>query len=156
MLASSGSTVAARRVLGKGAARTLLASAPRATATATAGPSTVCPRGRALSTVPFASTSTSTSTSHLRTASSSHRPLSRPISSSAARRLATPVDEVPDDVDAFDLAKVERVSDQVDVCIVGGGPAGLSAAIRIMQLAKEQGKDEFRVVVLEKGGEVGQ
>ena len=59
-------------------------------------------------------------------------------------------------MDAFDLAKVERVSDQVDVCIVGGGPAGLSAAIRIMQLAKEQGKDEFRVIVLEKGGEVGQ
>lgn len=58
-------------------------------------------------------------------------------------------------MDAFDLAKVERVSDQVDVCIVGGGPAGLSAAIRIMQLAKEQGKDEFRVIVLEKGGEVG-
>lgn len=42
------------------------------------------------------------------------------------------------------------------MCIVGGGPAGLSAAIKIMQLAKEQGNEEFRVVVLEKGGEVGQ
>lgn len=79
----------------------------------------------------------------------------RCLSSSAARKLATPVDEVPEGEDPFDLAKVERVSDQVDVCIVGGGPAGLSAAIRIMQLAKEQGKDDFRVIVLEKGGEVG-
>lgn len=39
---------------------------------------------------------------------------------------------------------------------MGGGPAGLSAAIRLMQLAKEQGNEEFRVVVLEKGGEVGE
>ena len=79
----------------------------------------------------------------------------RCLSSSATRKLATPVDEVPEGTDPFDLAKVERVSDQVDVCIVGGGPAGLSAAIRIMQLAKEQGKEDMRVIVLEKGGEVG-
>lgn len=31
----------------------------------------------------------------------------------------------------------------------------MSAAIKIMQLAKQQGKEDFRVVVLEKGGEVG-
>ena len=79
----------------------------------------------------------------------------RCLSSSASRKLATPVDEIPEGKDPFDLAKVERVSDQVDVCIVGGGPAGLSAAIRIMQLAKEQGKEDLRVIVLEKGGEVG-
>jgi electron-transferring-flavoprotein dehydrogenase len=54
----------------------------------------------------------------------------------------------------FDPTKVERSSDDVDVCIVGGGPAGLSAAIRLKQLEKESGK-EIRVVVLEKGGEVG-
>jgi electron-transferring-flavoprotein dehydrogenase len=37
---------------------------------------------------------------------------------------------------------------------LGGGPAGLSAAIRLKQLEAETGK-EVRVVVLEKGGEVG-
>ena len=40
------------------------------------------------------------------------------------------------------------------VCIVGGGPAGLSATIRLKQLEKERGKD-IRVVVLEKGSEIG-
>lgn len=55
----------------------------------------------------------------------------------------------------FDPTKVERSSDDVDVCIVGGGPAGLSAAIRLKQLEKERGGDELRVVVLEKGAEVG-
>jgi electron-transferring-flavoprotein dehydrogenase len=41
------------------------------------------------------------------------------------------------------------------VCIVGGGPAGLSAAIRLKQLANAEGNEEFRVVVLEKAAEVG-
>lgn len=54
----------------------------------------------------------------------------------------------------FDPANVERVEDEVDVCIVGAGPAGLSAAIRLKQLEQEKGK-EIRVVVLEKGSEVG-
>lgn len=56
--------------------------------------------------------------------------------------------------ESVDLNSIERVSDDVDVCIVGGGPAGLSAAIRIKQLEKERGK-EVRVVVIEKGGEIG-
>lgn len=55
----------------------------------------------------------------------------------------------------FDPNNVERASDDVDVCIVGGGPAGLSAAIRLKQLEQEKGK-EIRVVVLEKGAEVGE
>ena len=48
----------------------------------------------------------------------------------------------------------ERVVDEVDVLIVGAGPAGLSAAIKIKQLAEAKG-EEIRVVVLEKGAEVG-
>lgn len=55
----------------------------------------------------------------------------------------------------FDPNNVERAEDEVDVCIVGAGPAGLSAAIRLKQLEKDKGKD-VRVVVLEKGPEVGE
>ena len=54
----------------------------------------------------------------------------------------------------YDPESIERDVDEVDVCIVGAGPAGLSAAIRLKQLEKEKGK-EIRVVVLEKGPEVG-
>jgi electron-transferring-flavoprotein dehydrogenase len=57
--------------------------------------------------------------------------------------------------DTFDPATIERESDQVDVCIVGGGPAGLSAAIRLKQIANEAGNEDFRVLVLEKAGELG-
>ncbi|GAA0401527.1 electron transfer flavoprotein-ubiquinone oxidoreductase [Cocleimonas flava] len=48
----------------------------------------------------------------------------------------------------------ERDSIDVDVVIVGAGPAGLSTAIRLSQLAKEKGQ-ELAITVLEKGAEVG-
>ena len=49
---------------------------------------------------------------------------------------------------------MQRESMEVDVVIVGAGPAGLSAACRLLQLAKEA-EQEISVCVLEKGSEVG-
>lgn len=52
------------------------------------------------------------------------------------------------------MSTEERESMQVDVVIVGAGPAGLSTACRLMQVASEN-EQEISVVVLEKGSEVG-
>jgi len=48
------------------------------------------------------------------------------------------------------MSEIERESMEFDVVIVGAGPAGLAAAIRLKQL-----NPELSVVVLEKGAEVG-
>ncbi len=53
------------------------------------------------------------------------------------------------------MTDVERDTLAVDVLIVGGGPAGLSAALRLGQLQKTFGGEPLRVAVLEKAREPG-
>ncbi|KAG5459683.1 MAG: hypothetical protein BJ554DRAFT_8366, partial [Olpidium bornovanus] len=65
---------------------------------------------------------------------------------SSSTRLAAAAEEDP--------RNAERAVEEADVVIVGAGPSGLAAAIRLKQLAEAEGK-ELRVFVIEKAGEVG-
>ena len=49
----------------------------------------------------------------------------------------------------------ERETLEVDVLIVGGGAAGMSAALRLAQLQKEKGGEPLAIAVLEKARETG-
>jgi electron-transferring-flavoprotein dehydrogenase len=54
----------------------------------------------------------------------------------------------------MEIMTTERESIEFDVLIVGGGPAGLATAIRLMQLAQERNM-EIEVALIEKGAEIG-
>lgn len=81
----------------------------------------------------------------------------RHFSTSSARYQIVSEEIQPDQFDEETkyLLSEERVADQVDVCIIGGGPAGLATAIKIKQLQLENDSREIRVVVLEKAGDMG-
>ncbi|XP_049847885.1 uncharacterized protein LOC126304749 [Schistocerca gregaria] len=77
-----------------------------------------------------------------------------PSAAAPSARAVVGMRRVPPCARSKSSSAQSREVDHADVVIVGAGPAGLSASIRIKQLCRERGKD-LRVCVLEKGSQVG-
>ncbi|CAK1542716.1 unnamed protein product [Leptosia nina] len=81
---------------------------------------------------------------------------------SAAKRLYSDFPKItthytvhPRDKDSrWTEINMERMAEETDILIIGGGPAGMAAAIRARQIAEEKGA-EVRVTLLEKAAEAG-
>lgn len=82
-----------------------------------------------------------------------HRSIRAQFSTTAIRAAEIPFSKLSSEEQ--EILSEERAADNVDVCIVGGGPAGLATAIKLKQLDAEQGSGELRVVVLEKAADFG-
>uniref|UniRef100_H0Z5G3 Electron transfer flavoprotein-ubiquinone oxidoreductase n=1 Tax=Taeniopygia guttata TaxID=59729 RepID=H0Z5G3_TAEGU len=81
--------------------------------------------------------------------------VSRCASTASVPRITTHYTIHPRDKDKrWEGVNMERFAEEADVVVVGAGPAGLSAAIRLKQLAAEHSK-ELRVCLVEKASQIG-
>ncbi|XP_034951282.1 electron transfer flavoprotein-ubiquinone oxidoreductase, mitochondrial [Chelonus insularis] len=79
----------------------------------------------------------------------------RNYSASLFPKITTHYTIVPRETDLrWKDINMERYVDETDILIIGGGPAGMSAAIQAKKLAEKHGKD-LRVTLVEKAGTVG-